>query len=107
MSPSAVDQVTEQVASTVSDLKKATLDATESTTKSEIKRESLKLSGVLDQFKSFDVTPVIGKEFPEANVVDWLKADNADELLRDLAITSKSMFLSFLPHCPILLYFRG
>lgn len=49
----------------------------------------LQLSGVLDQFKSFDVTPVIGKEFPEANLKEWLEAPNSDELLRDLAITSE------------------
>lgn len=52
----------------------------------------LKLKGVLDQFKSFDVTPVIGKEFPEAKVAEWLRAPNSDELLRDLAITG-----SYLP----------
>ena len=28
-------------------------------------REPLKYSGSLDQFKSFDVTPIIGREFPE------------------------------------------
>lgn len=48
----------------------------------------LKLKGVLDQFKSFDVTPVIGKEFPDASLVEWLRAPNSDELIRDLAITS-------------------
>ena len=47
----------------------------------------LELKGVLDQFKSFDVTPVIGKEFPDASLVEWLKAPNSDELIRDLAIT--------------------
>jgi hypothetical protein len=52
-------------------------------------REPLKLKGVLDQFKSFDVTPVIGKEFPDAQLTDWLAADNADDLIRDLGITSK------------------
>ncbi|RMZ81907.1 hypothetical protein DV738_g2035, partial [Chaetothyriales sp. CBS 135597] len=52
-----------------------------------VHREPLQLKGVLDQFESFDVTPIIGKEFPKAQVVDWLKAPNADELLRDLAIT--------------------
>lgn len=49
----------------------------------------LKLSGVLDAFESFDTTPVIGREFPHANLVEWLEAPNSDELLRDLAITSK------------------
>lgn len=48
----------------------------------------LKLTGVLDQFKSFDVTPVIGKEFPEANLAEWLRAPDSDQLLKDLAITS-------------------
>lgn len=52
-------------------------------------REPLKLSGVLDQYEHFDVTPVIGREFPNANLKEWLEAPNSDELLRDLAITSK------------------
>ncbi len=52
-------------------------------------REPLKLSGVLDQFTSFEVTPVIGKEFPNADLAKWLRAPNGDELLRDLAITSE------------------
>jgi len=52
-------------------------------------RESLKLSGALDSFDSFDVTTVIGREFPTANLKEWLHAPNSDELLRDLAITSK------------------
>lgn len=52
-------------------------------------RQPLQLSGALDNYESFDVTPVIGKEFPTANLVDWLNAPNSDELLRDLAITSE------------------
>ena len=52
--------------------------------------QPLKLSGILDSYESFDVTPVIGKEFPTANLVDWLNAPNADDLIRDLAITSMS-----------------
>ncbi|KAH7014294.1 alpha-ketoglutarate-dependent taurine dioxygenase [Microdochium trichocladiopsis] len=47
----------------------------------------LTLSGALDPYESFDVTPIIGREFPKANLVDWLNAPNADELIRDLAIT--------------------
>jgi hypothetical protein len=54
-------------------------------------REPLKLSGVLDQYKSFDVTPVIGKEFPDAQLIDWLNAPNSDDLIRDLAITGSSI----------------
>lgn len=49
----------------------------------------LKLKGVLDQYKSFDITPVLGREFDESvRLVDLIQAENSDELLRDLAITS-------------------
>ena len=54
-------------------------------------KEPLKLSGALDQFNSFDVTPVIGREFSGVDLVKWLRAPNSDELLRDLAITSTSL----------------
>ncbi|KAJ5246268.1 hypothetical protein N7468_001251 [Penicillium chermesinum] len=54
-------------------------------TKSE--REPLQLSGALNSYESFDVTPIIGREFPNANLKDLLRAPNSDELLRDLAIT--------------------
>ncbi|KAM0697589.1 hypothetical protein Q7P36_002443 [Cladosporium allicinum] len=50
-------------------------------------KEPLRLQGVLDQYESFDVTPIIGQEFPRANLKEWLEAPNSDELLRDLAIT--------------------
>ncbi|KAL4750524.1 hypothetical protein BDW72DRAFT_203796 [Aspergillus terricola var. indicus] len=50
-------------------------------------REPLKLKELLVKYKSFNVTPAIGKEFPDANVVEWMQAPNSDELLRDLAIT--------------------
>jgi len=53
-------------------------------------KEPLKLSSVLDQFKHFDVTPVIGREFVGIDLVRWLRAPNSDQLLRDLAITSTS-----------------
>ena len=51
-------------------------------------RQPLEYRGKLDEFDSFDVTPVIGREFPDAKLVDWLRAPNSDELLRDLAVTS-------------------
>lgn len=54
-----------------------------------LQKEPLKLSGALDGYESFDVTPVIGREFPTANLKEWLRAPNSDELLRDLAITSE------------------
>ncbi|KAI0407642.1 TauD-domain-containing protein [Xylaria palmicola] len=50
-------------------------------------REPLKLKGVLEQFKHFDVTPVIGREYVDVDLAEWLRAPNSDELLRDLAIT--------------------
>ncbi|GAD94119.1 alpha-ketoglutarate-dependent sulfonate dioxygenase, putative [Paecilomyces variotii No. 5] len=54
-----------------------------------LQKQPLKLSGVLDQYESFDVTPVIGREFPKANLKEWLRAPNSDELIRELAITGK------------------
>ena len=52
--------------------------------------EPLEYSGALDKFGWEDATPVIGREFPTLNIVDdLLNASNADELVRDLAITSK------------------
>ncbi|EAT89069.2 hypothetical protein SNOG_03864 [Parastagonospora nodorum SN15] len=50
-------------------------------------RDPLQLKGVLDQYESFDVTPVIGREFKDVNLAEWLRAPNSDELIRDLAIT--------------------
>jgi alpha-ketoglutarate-dependent taurine dioxygenase len=52
--------------------------------------EPLELSGALDHFNHEDTTPIIGREFIDVNIVDdILNAENADERLRDLAITSK------------------
>ena len=53
------------------------------------RREPLKSSGSVDQYQTVDLTPVIGTEFPDANLVEWINAPNADERLRDLAIKSK------------------
>ncbi|KAK5686405.1 hypothetical protein LTS10_002523 [Elasticomyces elasticus] len=51
------------------------------------KSSPLKLSGALEKENFFDVTPIIGREFPDANLKEWLEAENSDELIRDLAIT--------------------
>lgn len=52
----------------------------------------LSLSGALDRFKQEDTTPVIGREFFGVNLVDdIINAEDADALLRDLAITSESI----------------
>lgn len=50
----------------------------------------LKKTGVFDATFAFEEsTPVIGREYPKAQIVeDILNAPNADDLLRDLAITS-------------------
>jgi hypothetical protein len=64
-------------------------DKATKSTNSALLKEPLKLYGVLKDFKSFDVAPVIGTEFPDAKLTNWMKAPNSDELLRDLAITSK------------------
>ncbi|RAO67585.1 uncharacterized protein BHQ10_003597 [Talaromyces amestolkiae] len=47
-------------------------------------REPLKYSGSLDEYKSFDVTPIIGREFSDVQLTDIL---NDDQKLRDLAVT--------------------
>ena len=52
-------------------------------------KEPLKPSGALDSIEHFDVTPTIGREFPGASLKEWLEAPNSDELLKELAITSK------------------
>lgn len=95
----AVQQVTEKVLATKLDhsnapangSKTAAEPASEELPKLETgHKEPLKLSGALDSFESFDVTPVIGREYVNVDLVELLHAPNSDELLRDLAITSKS-----------------
>ena len=49
----------------------------------------LELSGVLDEYESLEITPVLGREYPKAKIVDLMNAPNSDELLRDLAITGE------------------
>ena len=63
-------------------------------------RKPLGLAGVLDKFQSEDTTPVIGREFTGVNIVDdLLNADDADALLRDLAITSMPHSSELLTKC--------
>ena len=47
----------------------------------------LQLTGALKQYKQRLVTPIIGTEFLSGDIHEMLIADNADELIRDLAIT--------------------
>jgi len=44
----------------------------------------LNYGGSLDEYPSFDVTSVIGREFPTASILEILKDDTK---IRDLAIT--------------------
>jgi len=49
----------------------------------------LKSTRALDQFEHIELTPVIGREYPKADVAAWLQAPNSDELIKELALTSK------------------
>lgn len=59
---------------------------TPSTTAPSTWKAPLRRTGAIDQYEREDVTPIIGTEFPTAKLADWIKAPNADDLLRDLAI---------------------
>jgi hypothetical protein len=48
--------------------------------------EPLKYSGSLDQYEYFELTPIIGREYPSVKVTDILNAPNAEQQIRDLAI---------------------
>ncbi|TEA19219.1 Alpha-ketoglutarate-dependent taurine dioxygenase [Colletotrichum sidae] len=50
-------------------------------------KEPLKLGGALDEFEYFESTPVIGREYPNLDLKELLRAPNSDDLIRDLAIT--------------------
>ena len=52
----------------------------------------LPYTGSLDSYPHFEVTPSIGREFgKELQLTDLLKAENSDELIRDLAVLSESL----------------
>ena len=87
MAPPSADSVVVPTTNQIFEKVEAKLNGPTKTNASTLSRKPLELSGVLDQFKSFDVTPVIGKEFQDVNLAHWLRAENSDELLRDLAIT--------------------
>lgn len=99
MAPSATETTTTVVENVKSALKPSTQEEngknngqtaeTDELPKLEVNhREPLQLSGALDHFKAFDVTPVIGREFIDVDLAEWLRAPNSDELIRDLGITS-------------------
>lgn len=47
----------------------------------------LAYSGSLDHLSFFEVTPIIGREYPTTQIADILNAENAEQQIRDLAIT--------------------
>ena len=64
-------------------------------------QEPLELGGHLKKYKSFKSTPIIGTEYPDANLAEWLAASNSDQLIRDLAITSNILPTSFYRDLPL------
>lgn len=52
-----------------------------------LRRAPLTKGQSIDHLEYVDVTPIIGREYPTARIRDILAADNAEEQLRDLAIT--------------------
>ena len=48
--------------------------------------EPLKYTGLLDNYKFVDLTPAIGREYPDVQLVDLMSLPNADSVIRDLAI---------------------
>lgn len=53
-------------------------------------RKPLKYSGSLDHFDSFEVTTIIGREYPSVQLSQLLNDDLRDVLLKDLAVISAS-----------------
>jgi len=51
----------------------------------------LKPNGSLDRFERFNLTPEIGTEFFNTSLAEILRADDAEDLLHDLALLSKSL----------------
>lgn len=50
-------------------------------------REPMKSSGSVDYLDYFDITPIIGREYPTAKLKDILYAPNMEQQIRDLAVT--------------------
>jgi len=58
-------------------------------------REPLKQTGALDQYASFEVTPVIGREYPDLSLTALLTAPNSDDLIRELAVIISERGVAF------------
>jgi hypothetical protein len=46
-------------------------------------------SGSLNGFPYSDLTPVIGREYPELQITDILKSGNSDRIIQDFAVTGE------------------
>lgn len=46
-------------------------------------------SGALHKHKHIEVTPALGTEFPEANLTEMMNSPDADQFIKDLAITGE------------------
>ena len=61
----------------------------------------LKLSGALKTFKQFDLTTVIGTQFENINLTKILHSPECDQIIRDIAITSKQhLLITVIIPCP-------
>ena len=69
------------------------LNGVEAVTSKSNDRIPLKLSGALKPFKQFDLTTVIGTQFENINLTKILHSPECDQIIRDIAITSKRYFL--------------
>ena len=58
-------------------------------------RQPLRQTGVLDSHKSFEVTPIIGREYPELSLSSLLTAENSDDLIRELAVVISERGVTF------------
>ena len=63
------------------------LPAMSSTNGKALRREPLKRGASIDHLEYLDVTPIIGREYTTAKLKGMLDAPNAEDQLRDLAIT--------------------
>lgn len=52
----------------------------------QLRFKPMKYEGSLDHLKYIEVTPIIGREYPEARMKDILQASNAEQQFRDLAV---------------------
>lgn len=67
-------------------------------------RKPVELTGAIVQLRSEEVTPAIGREYYDVNIVDDLmNAEDSEDRLRDLALTSK-IYVSYHTPCSFRMY---